>query len=67
MSEFIFKPSIEPLSINADKATTEMHLADSHAYQVLHRELLEYCKGNISGRSVLVSGHRGSGKTHYGP
>ncbi|MCB9744478.1 MAG: hypothetical protein H6741_19815 [Alphaproteobacteria bacterium] len=37
--------------------------AHSPAQENLQRELLRYTRGEILGRSVLVAGHRGSGKT----
>ncbi|MDJ0908072.1 MAG: hypothetical protein QNI99_02695 [Woeseiaceae bacterium] len=37
--------------------------AESPAYNVLRRELKRYLGRDIRGRSFLVSGHRGSGKT----
>ena len=37
--------------------------AKSHAYSLLVRELKRYLQGQIRGRSFLISGHRGSGKT----
>lgn len=35
----------------------------SQAYDILSRDLLRYAREEISGRSFLLSGHRGSGKT----
>src|SRR5262245_34293983 len=35
----------------------------SAGYRQLHRELLRYCKGEVEGRSFLIAGHRGAGKT----
>ena len=37
--------------------------AKSHAYSLLIRELNRYLQHQIRGRSFLISGHRGSGKT----
>jgi len=37
--------------------------AECHAYQVLRRELRRYAANELRGRSFLVAGHRGSGKT----
>lgn len=37
--------------------------AECHAYEVLRRELRRYTANEVWGRSFLVSGHRGSGKT----
>src|SRR6266851_5186897 len=38
-------------------------LAKSEAYEALYRELYRYGKGELEGRSYLVAGHRGAGKT----
>ncbi|MEM5400355.1 hypothetical protein [Paraburkholderia unamae] len=38
-------------------------VARSEASQVLEHELTQYCKGRIQGRSFLIAGHRGAGKT----
>ena len=38
-------------------------LAESQAYHLLARELERYTTGEVIGRSFLISGHRGSGKT----
>ena len=54
---------IEPLSPKAKEGLGEFLMCDSQAYYSLYRELSEYVEGRISGRSILVSGHRGSGKT----
>lgn len=35
----------------------------SHAYEVLRRELRRYATGEVPGRSFLIAGHRGAGKT----
>jgi hypothetical protein len=35
----------------------------SHVYEVLVRELNRFLTGEVRGRSFLISGHRGSGKT----
>ncbi len=37
--------------------------ASSSAFDRLRREMLRYCEGEILGRSFLVTGHRGAGKT----
>lgn len=51
----------EPLSPNAK--TYQIKLADSEASSTLSSELQRYCNGDSSGRSFLIAGHRGSGKT----
>src|SRR5687767_8274651 len=38
-------------------------LAISNEYRRLYRDLERYTLGQISGRSYLIAGHRGSGKT----
>ena len=38
-------------------------LIPSQSLRILKQELLRYCDGKVSGRSFLVAGHRGSGKT----
>ena len=35
----------------------------SRAYDLLKREMARYVRGEVAGRSFLISGHRGSGKT----
>lgn len=35
----------------------------SNAYETLHREILRYVRGEVTGRSFLIAGHRGAGKT----
>ncbi|AET94750.1 hypothetical protein BYI23_D012400 (plasmid) [Burkholderia sp. YI23] len=40
-----------------------MTAAKSEASRILEWELGRYCKGQIQGRSFLIAGHRGSGKT----
>ena len=37
--------------------------ARTHAGEVLKQELTRYCAGQLRGRSFLIAGHRGSGKT----
>ncbi|NUQ23489.1 MAG: hypothetical protein HUU34_06030 [Saprospiraceae bacterium] len=56
-----FRKSAEPLSPNAE--TEPIILAKSQAYYILSRELERYRMGDTGGRSILISGHRGSGKT----
>ncbi len=46
-----------------DPFSTGPLFAECHAYQVLRRELRRYAANELRGRSFLVSGHRGSGKT----
>lgn len=35
----------------------------TQAYEQLHREFMRYLRGETDGRSILISGHRGAGKT----
>lgn len=55
----------DPLSDASRQASDERVLiqAQSEAGRVLRQELLRYCRGEINGRSFLVAGHRGAGKT----
>jgi hypothetical protein len=48
---FDLDPASEPLVINSESA------------RLLRQELERYCYGTIAGRSFLIAGHRGSGKT----
>lgn len=41
----------------------EPSFARSHAYTVLVRELRRYASEEVAGRSFLIAGHRGAGKT----
>jgi hypothetical protein len=41
----------------------EAKVAKSQAYHRLCRELVRYATGKVSGRSFLIAGHRGAGKT----
>ena len=47
----------------AEEETPRPAFAESPAYHTLFRELRNYLNGEIPGRSFLVSGHRGAGKT----
>ena len=38
-------------------------LIESDAYRQVLQELRRYCRGELSGRSFLIAGHRGAGKT----
>lgn len=55
------RESPEPLSPEALRS--ELILAESEVYNKLYSELSRYTEGSIGGGSVLISGHRGSGKT----
>jgi hypothetical protein len=53
----------EPLTAAALASSTERVLIKSDAYHQLLHELRRYCNTQTSGRSFLIAGHRGSGKT----
>ncbi|MGA3026073.1 MAG: hypothetical protein ABSF98_14990 [Bryobacteraceae bacterium] len=53
-------PSAEPFAGSSPAKTVR---ADCHAHLELKRELMRYADNEIPGESVLVAGHRGSGKT----
>jgi hypothetical protein len=53
--------SPEPLSRSS--LAEECVLIESHAFRVLSEDMRRYCRGRIAGRSFLISGHRGAGKT----
>jgi hypothetical protein len=53
---------IEPLS-RASLAEADLVSVDSSAGLFLTEEIRRYCGGYINGRSFLISGHRGAGKT----
>ena len=53
----------EPLSRNSLLPKYEPLLIESRAYRLLRQELRRYCAGDVNGRSFLISGHRGAGKT----
>jgi hypothetical protein len=62
------RPNAEPFSARARPETPateriEPILAGTQASRLLQHELERYCRGEIRGRSFLVAGHRGSGKT----
>ena len=64
MAIFILR-SPEPLSEQASRPGLEGNVitATSHAGDVLAGELRRYCDGHVQGRSFLIAGHRGAGKT----
>ncbi len=53
----------EPLSPASARLTAGSGMIESHAWRVLSAELERYCQGYLTGRSFLISGHRGAGKT----
>jgi hypothetical protein len=50
-------------SLSGRGRNTEPLLVESNASRVLRHELERYCRGKINGRSFLIAGHRGAGKT----
>jgi hypothetical protein len=61
----LIRRSPEPLSEQSGKAGQEglVLTAPSSASRILKQELRRYCDGHIQGRSFLIAGHRGAGKT----
>jgi Cdc6-like AAA superfamily ATPase len=57
--KYVIRP--EPFTLGSRKA--EPLVIESAASRYLLNELLRYCDGEISGRSFLIAGHRGAGKT----
>lgn len=53
----------EPLSPASERLKQGTATISSDAWRVLTAELERYCDGNLRGRSFLISGHRGAGKT----
>lgn len=53
----------EPLSPASARLTEGTATIASDAWRVLTAELERYCAGHLRGRSFLISGHRGAGKT----
>src|SRR5262245_44187171 len=51
----------EPLSLVSYRG--EPALIESDGLRLLTYELRRYCAGEVNGRSFLISGHRGAGKT----
>src|SRR5689334_11768515 len=51
---------LSDLSLHEGASTV---LAPSHAAALLAQEMRRYVNGEITGRSFLIAGHRGSGKT----
>lgn len=55
--------SSDPLSLASLEGATRPILIESDASRLVTSELRRYCRREISGRSILVAGHRGGGKT----
>jgi hypothetical protein len=50
-------------SLRGRGRTSEPVLVESNVSRVLKHELERYCRNSINGRSFLIAGHRGAGKT----
>jgi hypothetical protein len=55
----------EPLTLAARESSVRRVLIESEEYHQIVHELRRYCNAQISGRSFLIAGHRGSGKTTF--
>lgn len=53
----------EPLSPSAIESSQPSRRVHSQQSQQLHDTMLRYLRGEVSGRSILIGGSRGSGKT----
>lgn len=53
----------DPLSGLTPTSTSQPILAESDAYRLLVHDMERYVLRRVTGRSFLISGHRGSGKT----
>lgn len=53
----------EPFTVASQLSPERPPLIESDAYRQLVHELRRYCNGEVAGRSFLIAGHRGSGKT----
>jgi hypothetical protein len=58
-----FSPQARPVRGGPDRPAIKPLLAQSQGGRLLAQELRRYCNGEVRGRSFLVAGHRGSGKT----
>jgi hypothetical protein len=56
------KDQIEPFTL-ASENLPEDHWPRCESLEQLEREIGRYCRGEIQGCSLLIAGHRGSGKT----
>jgi hypothetical protein len=58
------KPYVEPLSLATEgEQGLASAIVPSDAYRQLKADLRRYVEGKLVGRSFLISGHRGAGKT----
>src|SRR4026208_1619414 len=59
-----FEPPTDPLTASDSPSTTPTsHVIESDALQRLTKEIERYGRRELAGRSVLIAGHRGVGKT----
>lgn len=58
-----FRNVIEPLTPAAEPDQAEKSWISSEAYSSLVNQFRRYCSGEVLGQSLLIAGHRGSGKT----
>jgi len=61
----VFNPPADPLTPGAQSQTSPIvsHVIESDALQRLTREIERYGRRELAGRSILIAGHRGIGKT----
>jgi hypothetical protein len=57
------RSNAEPFTLATMASGKSPILANSGAGRILEHELRRYCNGEVRGRSFLVAGHRGTGKT----
>src|ERR1051326_7867727 len=59
------RETADPLSRLVSEAGSQsaVAVAQSEASRILRQELVRYCSGQLRGRSFLIAGHRGAGKT----
>jgi hypothetical protein len=60
-----FEPPADPLTVAASGVTPSAasHVIESDALQRLTKEIERYGRRELAGRSILIAGHRGVGKT----
>ena len=61
----LIREGVDPLSRESFESPSDSVLvhAPSEAGRLLRQELERYCAGQLNGRSFLIAGHRGAGKT----
>jgi len=59
------RETADPLSRSVSETASQsaVAVAQSDASRILQQQLQRYCKGQLRGRSFLIAGHRGAGKT----